>query len=358
MPPIVPRRRLLLALPLLAALALASGAGAANPTSLLVSQSTAFSILGHSCGGIQEQAFATGFDSSSGYPVGDVYLQTRCGGSGRGGGYKTTTYSAWTAVTWDWTGNATSTTRLASAPAVSPTFSAFDAHGDQVYNALTAVNVQPSSCTVSNTTYCTYRAYLNVVLPAAPTGVAATPVGGQYQVVWVPDPNAAAQITSSTVTATPVGSTASVVTATVSGNGTSALIGPLQPLTTYQITVVNTDAAGSSPASSPLSLTTPGSSVVPSAPTGVTARWTAPGSPSDQLVASWHAAAPGDSPTDAYQVTISGSDGGGTYTQTVAGSTLTASFTVSDIPDWSVKVRAHDAAGWGPWSASFLLGGT
>ena len=132
--------------------AIASGAGAANPTSLLVSQSTAFSILGHSCGGIQEQAFATGFDSSSGYPVGDVYLQTRCGGSGRGGGYKTTTYSAWTAVTWDWAGTATSTTRLASAPAVSPTFSAFDAHGDQVYNVLNAVNVQPSSCTVDEET--------------------------------------------------------------------------------------------------------------------------------------------------------------------------------------------------------------
>src|SRR5262245_35275386 len=47
-----------------------------SPISLLVPQSTAFSILGHSCGGIQEQSFATGFDPVSGYPIGDVYMQT------------------------------------------------------------------------------------------------------------------------------------------------------------------------------------------------------------------------------------------------------------------------------------------
>ena len=340
-------------------LGLAAAAGAANPTSLLLPQSTAFSILGVSCGGIQEQAFATGFDAASGYPIGDVYLQTRCGGSGRGGGYKVTTYSAWVAVTWDFAGAVRSYTRLTAAPAgLSPTFSAFDAHGDQVYNVLTAINVLPANCTVGNTSYCTYRAYLNVVLPAAPTGVTATPVGGQFQVGWVPDPAAAAQITSSTVTATPVGSTAPVVTATVSGPATSALIGPLQPQTTYQIVVVNTDAAGSSPASSPITVTTSASAVVPSAPTGVSAHWTTPGVPGDKLSASWSAAVPGDSPIDQYQITISGSDGGGTFTQTVSGSTLSASFAVDDIPDWTIKVRAHNAAGWGPWSAPIVLGGT
>src|SRR5262249_40354556 len=99
-----------------------SGAVAA-PTSLLLPQGTAFSILGHSCGGIQEQAFATGFDAS-GYPVGDVYLQTRCGGSGRGGGYHTTTYSAWASVSWDFSGGIRSSARLSSPPAVSATFSA------------------------------------------------------------------------------------------------------------------------------------------------------------------------------------------------------------------------------------------
>jgi len=103
-------------------------------TSLLLPQSTAFSVLGHSCGGIQEQAFATGFDPTSGYPTGDVYLQTRCGGSGRGGGYHVTTYSAWTSVIWDYTGVVVSYAVLSGAPTVDPTFSAFDQYGNQVYN--------------------------------------------------------------------------------------------------------------------------------------------------------------------------------------------------------------------------------
>ena len=60
-----------------------ANAASGTPTSLLVPQSIAFSVLGHSCGGIQEQALATGFDATSGYPTGDVYVQTRCGGSGR-----------------------------------------------------------------------------------------------------------------------------------------------------------------------------------------------------------------------------------------------------------------------------------
>src|SRR5262249_50859431 len=129
-------------------------AALAAPVSLLLPQSLAFTILGHSCGGIQEQAYATGFDPASGYPTGDVYLSTRCGSSGRGGGYHTTTSSAWVGVTWDFAGNVLSWSRLATAPAVNPTFSATDANGDQVYNTGTA-------------------AYLVVPAPAAPTGVAA-----------------------------------------------------------------------------------------------------------------------------------------------------------------------------------------
>jgi hypothetical protein len=107
---------------------------AAAPVPLLLSQSTAFSVLGRSCGGIQEKGYATGFDATSGYPAGDVYLSTRCGGSGRGGGYHTTTYSAWVGVSWDFTAAVISYTRLSAAPAVDPAFSAFDANGNQVYN--------------------------------------------------------------------------------------------------------------------------------------------------------------------------------------------------------------------------------
>jgi hypothetical protein len=311
---------------------------AAAPVSLFLPQSTAFSVLGHSCGGIQEQAFATGFAVTSGYPTGAVYIQTRCGGSGRGGGYQTTTYSAWVGVTWDFAANVVSSARLTAAPAVSPTFSATDAYGDRVYNTGTA-------------------AYLAVPVPAAPTGLVAVQVGDQFQVSWKPALVNPAVITSSTLKATSVGSSAPIVTTTVTGTATSGLVGPLQPQTTYQISVVNTDAAGSSPASSPITATTRAASVVPSAPTGVTAHWTAPGYPTDRLLASWQAAVAGDSPVDQYQITVTGSDGGGTFTQTLPGTTLSASFAVSDIPDWSVTVRAHNSAGWGPWSAVFGLGG-
>jgi hypothetical protein len=112
----------------------ATRASAASPISLLLPQSTAFSILGRSCGGIQEQAYATGFDPASGYPTGDVDLTTRCGGSGRGGGYHTTTYTAWAAVTWDFTGAVVSSSVLTSAPAVDPALTAFDANGNEVAN--------------------------------------------------------------------------------------------------------------------------------------------------------------------------------------------------------------------------------
>jgi hypothetical protein len=42
----------------------------------------------------------------------------------------------------------------------------------------------------------------------------------------------------------------------------------------------------------------------------------------------------------------------------VSGATLSATFAVSDIPDYTIKVQAHDTAGWGAWSASASLGGT
>ncbi len=332
----------------------------ATPLSLLVSQSSTFAILGHSCGGIQEQAFATGFDVTSGYPTGDVYVQTRCGGSGRGGGYTVTTYSAWIAVTWDFAGGAISQTTLSAAPlGLDPTFSTVDAAGDRLYNVLNTINVLPANCTVGNTSYCTYRAYLTVVVPPAPTGVTAVQVGDQFTVGWVPDPLTAALVTSSTITATPVGSTASTLTATVNGTAASGLIGPLQPLTTYQVTVVNTDAGGTSPQSSPVTVSTPTSTIVPSAPTNISALWTAPQMPGDTLQASWAAAVPGDSPIDQYQITITVSDGGtvvpGPFTQTLSGSTLSAGFVVADTFDWTIQVQAHNAAGWGPPSTPIVL---
>ena len=110
-------------------------AGATTPTQLVLSQSTAFTFLGHSCGGIQEQVFATGFDPASGFPVGEVSLKTSCGGSGRGGGYHTTTYSAWAAAVWDFTGVVVTAGVQSAAPTgLDPAFSAVDANGNEIYN--------------------------------------------------------------------------------------------------------------------------------------------------------------------------------------------------------------------------------
>ncbi len=201
---------------------------ASAAVSLLLPQSTAFSILGHSCGGIQEQAYVSGFAPTTGYPTGYVYIQTRCGGSGRGGGYHVTTYSAWVSATWDFAGNVLSTTTLSTAPAVDPTFSASDVYGDQIYNLNKA-------------------AYLAVPIPAAPTIVQAYQSGDQFEISWTPNGANPAAITSSTLTAKPVSSTASIVTTTVSGSATNGLVGPLQSSTTYDITSVNTTIGGPGP---------------------------------------------------------------------------------------------------------------
>lgn len=315
-------------------LAVGGSTAAASPVALLVSQGTAFSYLGHSCGGIQEHSYATGFDVATGYPVGDVYIQTRCGGSGRGGGYTSTTYSAWLVVKWSFGAAVLSSARLAGGPVPNTTFTATDANGDTIYNTATV-------------------AYLNVPAPGAPTGVTATQTGSSVQVTWKPATPNANVLTSSTIVATPVGSAAPVVTATVAGPAASGIVGPLQPATTYGITVANATAGGAGPASAPAMLTTVAASIAPAAPTGVTAKWAS----STLLSASWKPATGGNAPVDEYQVQITGSDAGGTFAQTLPGTASSTTFSVSSVPDWTVKVRAHDAAGWSPWSAGFTLGG-
>jgi cysteine-rich repeat protein len=142
------------------AVLLAGAADCRADVSLLLSQSAAFSVLGHSCGGIQEQAVATGFDPATGHATGAVYLQTRCGGSGRGGGYHVTTYSAWAAASWDLTGaTVTFLGHVAPPAAIDPAFTAYDGFGNELYQTISAVD--PSSCLVFNTT-CGYHAWLHL----------------------------------------------------------------------------------------------------------------------------------------------------------------------------------------------------
>jgi hypothetical protein len=309
-----------------------------TPGSLQLPQSLAFAILHYSCGGIKEQAYVTGFDPATGNPTGNVLLSTTCSTGGRGS--RPVTFTNWAAATWDFAGNVISSATLSNAPPVNPAFTATDAYGDIIYNAAT-------------------KAYLFVPVPAAPAGVTVVQSGDQFDVAWTLTGVNPTAITSSTLTATPVNSAASILTTTVSGSATTGAILSVQPQTTYQITVVNTTIGGSSPASSPATLTTSPATIRPSAPTGVAVRWTNldPTGTTDTLVASWPAAVPGNSPIDQYQITINGSDGAGTLTQMVSGTTLTANFTVDYIPNWSVTVQAHNAAGWGPSSTPVSLGG-
>ncbi len=229
-------------------------ASASTPIRLVLDQGSAFSLLGHSCGGIQEQVYVTGFGPApGGYPEGDAYLSTRCGGSGRGGGYKTTTYTAAASVVWNWLGQTRSFARLEGPGGGGPEFSAEDTHGDRIYNVGTAAYLETGEPPVQR--------------PGAPTNVTASV--GLYEsgsteylrmsVGFSLAPETAGLVTSSTVTATPVPAGPPVLTATTSGSWTSAALGPVEPNTTYVVTVTSTDAEGTSESSEAVEIKSPNS---------------------------------------------------------------------------------------------------
>lgn len=322
--------------------ALAAGQGfyrlvVQSPASLILPQATAFALLGYDCGGISEQVYLTGFDPATGGPTGIVNLSTSCSGSGRGA--HSTTHTASAAVTWDFSGNVVSATTNFNAATVSSTFLATDKSGNTVYNVGAL-------------------AYLVVPLPAAPARVVAVQSEDSFLVSWAPMGINPLAVTSSTVTAAPVGSTNPVLTATVTGTATNGILSPLSPATTYQVTVVTTSISGSGPASAPVSVTSAPATIPPSAPTNVVASWSNldPTGATDSLVVNWPATVPGNSPVDQYQI-VAASDSGSVLTNSVSGTTLTTYFNVDYIPNWSATVRAHNAAGWGAVSAAAHLGG-
>jgi IPT/TIG domain len=104
----------------------------ASPVSLQVTPTAAFAVLGIRCSGPQQQDFATGFDAATGFPDGVAHVSTTCSGSGRDP--HSTTYYAWIAASWDFTGVMASYSALASPPTVNPSLSVTDSHGNQLYN--------------------------------------------------------------------------------------------------------------------------------------------------------------------------------------------------------------------------------
>jgi len=322
---------------------------APTPIQLTLPASTAFSVLGHSCGGIQQQDLVTGFAADTGYVTGAVYLQTRCSTGGRGGG--TVTYTAWATTAWDLTGTVRSVTKLGAAPTgLDSTLSVVDGSGDHAYNQLTATNLSPDACTAGNTTYCTYKALLTVPVPVAPNAVSVSQQGDALAVTWTYSGNLAA-VTSTTVTATPTGG-GTALTATVTGTSTTASVNGVLPSTEYSVSVVVTDVSGTGPASSPTRFTTHAATVAPGAPTGVTAGWLGTG-----IKVTWTAASPGDSPISAQEVRYATYDPTGAWTSvSMDAASTTATLNGLDTTlSWQVQVRARNTVGWGPWSTAAVL---
>jgi hypothetical protein len=228
-----------------------AGTASASPIRLYLSEGAAFATLGHSCGGIQQKVYVTGFDAN-GYPTGNVYLETRCGGSGRGGGYKVTTYTATASVVWTWFGETRSYGPMQGALEAEP---AEDSHGDKLYNVGTAAYLETGTPPLEP--------------PAAPTNASASV--GLYEcgegcellrmtVSWSEAPETAGLVKYSTITATPVGSSAPVLSTTTSSNYFNyADLSPVEPNTTYRVLVTNTDSEGTSEPSAPIEITSPNS---------------------------------------------------------------------------------------------------
>jgi hypothetical protein len=214
---------------------LAAPASATTTVGLALPQGYAFSILGHSCGGIQEKPYATGFASGTGYPTGEVYVSTRCGGSGRGGGGVSTLYSAWADVTWDFTGGVVSYARASTTPTVNPTLVVYDAHGNELYN-------QAGGGVVNGT-----QVYAQAYLVLAPGFVPVARVTGISTRSGPTSGGTSVTITGTGftgATAVSFGSTAAQSFTVTSGTSITAVSPPVAAAGTVDVTV--TDAGGTS----------------------------------------------------------------------------------------------------------------
>lgn len=98
-------------------------------------------------------------------------------------------------------------------------------------------------------------------VPAAPTGVNATPGNGQVGMSWTAPSDGGSALTGSTVTASPGGATC-----TATGTATSCVVTGLTNGTEYTLTVASSNASGQGPASNPVTATPSADAVVPGVP--------------------------------------------------------------------------------------------
>jgi hypothetical protein len=210
------------------------------------------------------------------------------------------------------------------------------------YPAATQLNVVSHAASTSFTA-------IRPPAAAAPTAVRASQTGDQLNVTWTPDPATAPYIISSAITATPSNPNKPTLSATVSGQVTSAVVPNVLGSTVYKVTVVNNDAGGTGATSQPFFIESVQATIPPGAPT-ITHAW-------GYGALSWVPTSFGNSVINGYQVLATG--GGQRLTTYVAGTVLTAYLYPQPADLLSVKVRAHNGAGWSPWSTpvTFVDGG-
>jgi hypothetical protein len=191
-------------------------------------------------------------------------------------------------------------------------------------------------------------------VPSAPANLQVSQSGPNLDVSWAGPSTDSSSLLRSTITATPP--SGSPFTVVVPGGGTSGVIDNVQPATTYNVSVYSASYSGAGPAST-LSFTTQAATVPPGAPPSVAAAWTSIDSPAS-LQVSWGATDPGNSPLDSYEVHAVDVNSSTTTPLDAVISAPAGSYTFYEPNNgvsWQVTVRAHNAAGWGPWSAAVVV---
>jgi hypothetical protein len=191
-------------------------------------------------------------------------------------------------------------------------------------------------------------------VPSAPQNLQVSQTGPNLQVSWTAPTTGSSALLRSTITATPP--TGSPFTLVVPAGVTSGLLANVAPSTTYSVTVTSTSYTGTSPAAT-LSFTTEAPTIAPGAPQSVLASWTSTDSPAN-LSVSWGTTSPGNSPMDRFEIQALPVNSAATSPLDAVISAPAAAYYFGNADNsvsWQVTVRAHNAAGWGPWSTAVVV---
>jgi hypothetical protein len=187
-------------------------------------------------------------------------------------------------------------------------------------------------------------------LPGTPTGVTGVASSSSIQLSWVaPGSTGGSSITGYLISYTDV-ATSATLTQTSTGSGLTATVAGLLPAHSYTFTVATVTAIGTGTASTvtsaiaipvaPVAPGVAGAVVVTAVPGGAHVSWTTP-------------ADTGGSPVTGFMVAyLDSTDGTGTVTHTVASGATTDAAVLHAGDHYAVTVRAVNALGNGPASAS------